>query len=174
MALVASCKDNSPSVAPVAGKTALAPPPADIDLQIQSFENAVRQNPNNFDALILLGNILMDNGRYGDAIDSYQKALEISPENVNVRVDMGTCYRRAGQSGKAVEQYRKALTYQPDHPNALANMGVVLLYDMKDGKGALQFWEKYLEVAPATQMAEHIRKQTAQLKLQKKQESDAN
>ena len=166
------CSDSSvpsaPAPAPVPGQ----PPAPSLDTarQEKMFQEVLKQDPSNLNALIGLGNLMMDVARYPEAIDAYGKALVIQPENVNVRTDMGTCYRRTGQSEKALEEYRKSLTYQPEHAQTLVNMGVVLANDMGDFDGALEAWEKFLKVAPGHRMAEGIRQEVARLRAIKSQE----
>jgi len=159
---VIGCNNRSTEEQAPVSKT---PAPASMNAVIEKYSTVLRENPNDLNALINLGNIFMDTGRYPEAIDHYRKALEIIPGNVNVRIDMGTCYRRIGKPEKTLEEYKKGLSYQPDHPNALANMGVVLAYDLKDIEGALESWERFLKVAPTHPMAEKIRQDIARIKL---------
>lgn len=164
--LTFGCSDSStpsaPAPAPVPGQGAA--PALDSARQEKMFQEVLKQDPKNLNALIGLGNLMMDLSRYPAAIDAYSKALEISPENVNVRTDMGTCYRRTGQPDKAVEAYRKSLTYQSEHAQTLVNLGVVLANDLGDYDGALEAWEKFLKVAPGHRMAEGIRQEVARLR----------
>jgi len=155
-----------PSGAPSAGS---GPVPAlDVESKISMYQDVLRQDPKNVNALVGLGNLLMDSGRYPEAIDAYAKALEIEPSDVNVRTDMGTCYRRIGRPQKAVEAYRKSLSYQPEHSQTLINLGVVLLNDLDRPDEALEVWEKFLKADPAHRMAEQIRQEVARLKAAKK------
>ncbi len=127
-------------------------------------------NQEDLNSLIGLGNLLMDDKRFAEAVDAYQKALKITPDNSNVRVDMGTCYLNIKQPEKAVEEFKKALEYHPNHINALTNMGVALAYDMKDFDGALEAWEKVLELAPDHQIASRIHQEVARIKSMKEEE----
>ena len=165
LAALIGCKNKSADV-PVTqgGGTGLsAPVMADTDAETRVLKDVLKNDPKNVDALIKLGNLYMDTNRFADAIDSYGRALVITPNNVDVRVDMGTCYRRLGHPDTAVQEYRKALTIDPRHLNAHMNLGVVLEYDIKDNKGALAEFEKYMELAPNSPNAPAVKEEIAKL-----------
>jgi cytochrome c-type biogenesis protein CcmH/NrfG len=149
------------------GQTAGLPDSIQMQNEIRVLQGAVRQNPQNINAWIELGNILMDTSRFHDAIDAYQKALELTPKNVEVIVDMGTCYRRIGKSDMAVEEYRKAIKINPLHPYAHRNLAVVLAFDIGDKKQAIKEFEEYLKLSPDTPDTLQIRQEVARLKTSK-------
>jgi tetratricopeptide (TPR) repeat protein len=128
------------------------------------LKDAVKNDPKNVAAWIKLGNASMDTGRFNEAIDAYQKALALDPGNVDVRVDMGTCYRNIGRPDIAAKEYRKAIGINPNHLNAHRNLGVVLSDDLKDNKGAVKEFEKYLQLAPNAPDAQKIRALVQQIK----------
>lgn len=143
---------------------ATRPSPITTENNVRLLKEVLRENPENPDAWIKLGNIFMDTRRYKEAIEAYRKALDITPDNVDVRVDMGTCYRYAGRPDKAVEEYRKAISINPGHLNAHKNLGVVLAYDLGDRAGAVREFETYLKFAPAAPDATQIRQEIQRLK----------
>ena len=133
-------------------------PPGSLQLtqEIQILQDAVKYDPKNVVAWIKLGNILMDNTRYPEAINAYGKALELDPKNVDVRVDIGTCYRRIGKSDRAADEFRKAITINPRHPYAHRNLGVVLAFDFKNKKQAIKEFEEYIRLSPNTPDSQQI------------------
>jgi cytochrome c-type biogenesis protein CcmH/NrfG len=137
--------------------------------EISMLQDVLRKDPGNVKAWINLGNDQMDSGRFDEAIAAYQKAIDIDPKNVDVRVDMGTCYRRIGKPDIAVKEYREALKINPNHQMALRNLGIVLEYDLKDNKGAIEAFEKYLQTAPNAQDAEQTKQEIARMKAEKQQ-----
>jgi len=140
--------------------------PNSIDAQnrIMQLQDAVSKDPKNLAAWIELGNMLMDSGRFQEAITAYQKSLDMDRNNVNARVDMGTCYRNIRQPDKAAEEYRKAISIAPSHPNAHRNLAIVLAFDLNNNKGAIKELEQYLKLAPHAPDAEEIRGLLAKLK----------
>jgi cytochrome c-type biogenesis protein CcmH/NrfG len=135
--------------------------------EIRLLHEALRQNPNDLNAWINLGNIMMDTYRFDEATDAYQHALELDPKNVDVRVDMGTCYRNIGKPDRAVEEFRKAIKINPRHLYAHRNLGVVLAFDIGDKKGAIKEFEEYLRLSPDTPDSQKIRQEIAKLKASK-------
>jgi len=135
--------------------------------QEKLLKEAVAKDPQNVNAWIQLGNIMMDTSRFNEAIEAYQKALELDPKNVDVRVDMGTCYRNSGKPDIAVKEYRKALELNPQHLHAHQNLGVVLAYDLKDYKQAVKEFEAALAIAPNASSAEQLKQEIQKLKAAK-------
>jgi len=132
--------------------------------EVKFLQDLVRREPGNLDGWIKLGNVLMDNSRFGEAADAYEKALAIDPKNPDVRVDLGTCYRNSKNPLKAVEEYRKAIATNPNHVNAHKNLGVALAYDLNETSQAIAEFEKALALAPTATDAQQLRMTIAQLK----------
>lgn len=109
---------------------------------------AIKADPKNVDALIQLGNIYYDHHIYPDAIQYYTRALELKPDDANVRTDLGTAYWYSGFADHAVAEYEKVLKIKPDYPPTLMNLGVVRMEGLKDYKGAVKSWERWLATNP--------------------------
>lgn len=148
IALASGCERESDR--PIAPQ-GTAPAPLTVDNQVNFLRGVVRDNPNNTQAWIKMGDILMDAQRCAEAVEAYGKALELEPENVNVTVDRGTCYRRMGKPDLAADHFRNAIKTDPGHAFAHRNLGVVLAFDLGDVKTAKEEFRKYLELAPTTQ-----------------------
>jgi len=108
----------------------------------------LKQNPNNFETIVKVGNLYYDGQQYQNAIEYYQKAVKMRPENSDVRTDLGTAYWYLGDADKALAEFNKALKYKPTHPGTLFNMGVVKWQGKMDPAGAVQAWEKLLKTNP--------------------------
>lgn len=132
-------------------------PALNLENEITFLRGVVRDDPQNLQAWIKLGNHLMDSQRFSEAIEAYGKALELDPSDVNVTVDRGICYRRIGRPDMAAEHFRKAIKLSPNHPFAHRNLGVVLAFDLKDYEGGRKEFEKYLELSPAASDAQQMR-----------------
>jgi len=135
--------------------------------QEKMLREAIEKDPKNVNALITLGNLMMDSSRFSEAVDAYQKALDLDPKNTDVRVDMGTCYKNMGKPDFAVKEYRQALEVNPQHVMALKNLGVVYAYELHDNKEAVKVFEKMLAIAPNDRDAERIKQEIQKLKAAK-------
>ncbi|MGC1453413.1 MAG: tetratricopeptide repeat protein [Candidatus Sulfotelmatobacter sp.] len=109
---------------------------------------AVRQNPNDYDSLVKLGNLFYDGQQFPSAIQYYERALVIHPENPDVRTDMGTAYWYTGDADKALAAMETSLKYRPGHPQTLFNLGWVRWQGKQDPKGAVQAWQQLLKANP--------------------------
>jgi len=160
---LAACQDSGNNEVPISAApqnltsapNAQLAQPSRVDLARQ----ALAMDPQSLDLQINLGNAFMDEGQYVEAIDTYAKVLAAHPDNPDVRIDMGICYRRVQDPTRAVAEFRKALEHAPNHVNGNLNLGVVLYYDMKDTKGAVEAWDKFLAAAPNHPSAASIREE---------------
>jgi cytochrome c-type biogenesis protein CcmH/NrfG len=109
---------------------------------------AVKQNPNDYDSLVKLGNLFYDGQQFASAIQYYERALAIHPENPDVRTDMGTAYWYTGDADKALAAMETSLKYRPGHPQTLFNLGWVRWQGKQDPKGAVQAWQQLLKANP--------------------------
>lgn len=115
---------------------------------VEPLLQQLKTRPNDPDLLVNVANSYYDGQDYGKAIDYYQKALKFKPQDVNLRTDMATAMWYSGDADGAIKQYEQSLKFQPTHPQTLFNMGIVRWQGKKDGKGAVQFWEKLLATDP--------------------------
>jgi cytochrome c-type biogenesis protein CcmH/NrfG len=109
---------------------------------------AVKQNPNDYDSLVKLGNLFYDGQQFPNAIGYYERALMLHPENADVRTDMGTAYWYAGDADKALTAMQTSLKYRPGHPQTLFNLGWVKWQGKADPKGAIEAWQQLLKANP--------------------------
>jgi len=131
---------------------------------IEEYRAILSGDPNNFAALVALGNAYYDSGRWHDAITMYEHALHIDPSNADVRTDMGTAYRYINMPDRALAEYRIALAHEPDHLNARYNMGIVLAKDKKNYPAAIRIWEELLKREPNFPNADAIRSSIAAMR----------
>jgi cytochrome c-type biogenesis protein CcmH/NrfG len=137
---------------------------ANLTQEIAQFEDVLKRDPNNLQALIPLGNAYFDTNQYNKAIDAYQRALKIDPKNADVRTDMGIMYRSIKDYDGAAREFRQAAKDNPTHINSRFNLAIVMQTDKKDIPGAILAWEDFLKVEPAGQRAGMAQAQLEQLK----------
>lgn len=155
------CKEEPKAVYPPGGAVTS---PITVENEVRLLKEVLKEDPQNLQAIIKLGNLMMDSKQFKEAIDAYGKALQIDPKNVNVRVDLGTCYRGAGMPNKAVEEYKKAIKIDSKHAYARKNLAIVLAYDMGDYAGGVKEFEAYLGIVPGDPDAPQIRQEIEHLR----------
>jgi len=131
---------------------------------VAPFVEAVRQNPNDFDALVQLGNMYYDARQYPSAIQYYERAVKIHPENPDVRTDMGTAYWYSGNIEKALSELQTSLKYRPGHPQTLFNLGWIRWQGKADPKGAVEAWEALLKANPDYPQKQQVEQNIAKAK----------
>ena len=140
--------------APVAQTTAApaaqsAPQPAPIDpARVQALEAAAKQNPNDAQSRIQLGNIFFDAEQYPKAIGWYEQAIKLSPTDTNLSTDLGVAYYYINQPDKALAQFDQSLKNDPNHIKTLLNVGIVKAFGKQDLAGAGRAWEQVAKLAP--------------------------
>ncbi len=132
-----------------------APPPsaspapsATLTAAVKRLESLVKNDPDNVEIRLQLGNAYFDSGAFGEAIKQYEKYLAKNPDNSDARTDLGICYRNIGDFLRAVDEFEKAADANPAHINSRFNAGIVSYYDLKDFLRAKKNWEIYLKNAP--------------------------
>ena len=161
---VASCTEKSDTPPATSPSVGISHSSISVDRDIKRLRKTVSKEPADLNALIKLGNLLMDNGRFREAIKIYEKILVRTPENVNVRVDLGTCYRNSGDPERAAGEYRKALSYDPKNLYAHRNLGIVLAYDLGRTAEAITEFEAYLKLSPDASDTRQVKQAIRELK----------
>jgi len=111
------------------------------------YQQILKSEPNQTDALHLLGVIAHQVGNDGIALDLITKALVINPDNAEAHSNLGLVLKGLGNLDDAVISYRKALALKPDHAEAHSNLGVVLGEQGKPGD-AITSYHKALSINP--------------------------
>ena len=163
---------GSKAPAPITGGQQQGPDRVKLSRDIAQLEEIIGKDPNNYQALVQLGNDYFDLGEAQKSVDAYERAIAIKGDDPNVLTDMGIMYRQLKDFQKAIAAFRKAMAASPTHPQSRMNLGVVLMHDVGDKAGAIVAWEDYLRVAPGDPNAENIRRSIAELKGQAGGESD--
>jgi tetratricopeptide (TPR) repeat protein len=91
---------------------------------LQSYDEALRLNANQFNAFLGLGVLEEKQGKLDDAILNYSRAVEIAPSAPGY-VRLGHALQRAGRRQDAVAAYRAALAISPDLKEAQDEVNVL-------------------------------------------------
>lgn len=91
------------------------------------YVDRLNTNPNDFDSLVNLGNLVFDDGRrFLEAVDYYRRALAIEPTDANVRTDMGIALLGLGRRHEAIQAFQQAIVDRPNHALAHYDLGIAL------------------------------------------------
>ena len=121
------------------------------DGRLMEAEAVCRQiltvQPNLAAAAHLLGVIVHQNGKLGEAIEHVQRATKLAPQVALFHANLGEMLRLAGRPKLAAEEARRALAIEPNMAAAWSNLGVAL-YELEDYEGAARAQRKAIAAAP--------------------------
>jgi cytochrome c-type biogenesis protein CcmH/NrfG len=115
---------------------------------IKELQVFLKENPDNAQAWVKLGNAFFDLDRFEEAIDAYEKSLSIEPDHPHVLTDLGVMYRRNNEPEKALNAFSRAVAVQPDFEIAWFNKGVVYMHDLNDIPKAIEAWQELVKINP--------------------------
>ena len=91
------------------------------------LESLIKQNPDDLEAIMALGNVLRGHKKFAECANVYSKGIATvsKPEKANwiVFYFRGICYERSKQWAKAEGDLTKALELFPDQPHVLNYLG---------------------------------------------------
>lgn len=111
------------------------------------YQKVLKADPNQPDALHLLGVLAAQVGKKDIAADLITKAVNIQPENADAHSNLGNALKDLGKLYEAVDCYNKALAIRPDNAVAHANLGNTLK-DLGKPEEALDSYRKALSIKP--------------------------
>ena len=124
----------------------------DRDEAIRRLRNIVTANPDDVDALSVLGDLLRTDKRYAEAAETYTRALDVepgdSPGDWRFYYVRGIAYERAKEWPKAEADFLRALELRPDQPQVLNYLGYSWVDLGMNLQPALEMIEKAVAAAP--------------------------
>jgi len=110
----------------IAGNAGSAPPASGKDKK-SSKKNQPAADPLQALTLMRQGSVLMQQGRYDEAIKVFEQANQISPNNATIHNMLGMCSLRLGTFDEALASFESALRIIPGFTDARNNRGVTYL-----------------------------------------------
>ncbi len=128
------------------------------EARAKELEALLATDPTNRDALFELGEMNFQAGRYEDAITWFTKLVEVDPANVHALTDIGTANFNLGRPDQAKTYWLKALEVDPNDAQVHYNLGFLYAnVEPRDLAAAIAEWEKVIELAPGSRLAETAR-----------------
>jgi tetratricopeptide (TPR) repeat protein len=93
----------------------------DVELAIESCQQAIRSRPEWLSPQVLLTAVLGGNGQLFEAEIACRRALELGPENAELQVALANLLAEQSKHGAAIEMFDRTLDMFPD--NAAAQQG---------------------------------------------------
>ncbi|HEY3217138.1 MAG TPA: tetratricopeptide repeat protein [Candidatus Eisenbacteria bacterium] len=109
--------------------------------------SALKLDPDLPEALVTLGDLHRETGRYKDAVRDYRRALELHPDNPEALVGLAAAYDRSREPEKAEQSFRKAIALRPNYWKGYNWLGVFYFRNAAYEKAA-RAWERVVELSP--------------------------
>ncbi|HEX9771782.1 MAG TPA: sulfotransferase [Kiloniellales bacterium] len=120
----------------------------------QLYRRVLQRDPNNAEALNLLGVLAAQAGHARDAKDLLAKAVAIDGGNPEFHYNLGLVYQGTGDRDEAIKSYRQAVGIKPDYGDAWLNLGGLLL-NKGDAQEAELCSRHAVRIDPANPVAHH-------------------
>jgi tetratricopeptide (TPR) repeat protein len=88
-----------------------------------------------------LGNLLVDTGRTGEAIELLERALRLRPDLPHIHNNLGNAMTKVDRIPEAIEQFEQALKLRPDYVAARNNLAFMLVRQDRTSEAIEQFNE---------------------------------
>ena len=100
---------------------------SDFDLGLQHVERILRSEPENFRAHLILGNILLAQKRYDEAIAAFNTSQLLFPESSSPLYYLAFTSHLANEIGKALQLYLAVLNQNPELMDATMTYAMMLV-----------------------------------------------
>lgn len=122
------------------------------------FTEALRQSPNDVDAIVGLGYVRLDQKRYSEALSLFDRASTLAPQRQDARagddsakfclaMQRGAAAEKANQPGGAVQAYQDALAVRASDQGALLGLANSLMQQKRYDAAETRF-QQVLREAP--------------------------
>src|SRR5665213_2050940 len=89
----------------------------------RAYQDVLREQPNQFDALHMSGVIALQTGRMAQGVALIQQAIEQNVQIAAAHSNLGKGLRALNRHAKALASYASAITLQPGFAEAYYNLG---------------------------------------------------
>ena len=124
------------------------------DLAKSSYETAVQQDPNFFEAYLMLGSLYQSENNE-ICLEYYRTAVSLQPKNPDVLFSLAYAYQLFNQPAKALALYRKMIQLDTTYYQALNQIGVIKQYNYKEIDSAIYYYKSALQTEPRFVQAWH-------------------
>jgi len=111
------------------------------------YKKILEADPENVDALNLMGVLLQAGGQLDTAIVLLEQATKLAPDYAAPLVNLGNALQLAGKAGEAVEAFEKAMALEPAQPEAANNLASAL-NDLGRHEDAVRACQAALKLKP--------------------------
>lgn len=90
---------------------------------IECYKRGLELQPDNVEALKLLGSLLKSRRRFNEALECFRRLVELQPETPLTLIDLGNALHLCGDRAQAFAHWRQALVFAPNDPEVYCDAG---------------------------------------------------
>ncbi len=109
----------------------------------------LRGNPDNADALFMLGVMGAQTGQLDLAAGYFLEAIKADPAHVGAHYNLGNVYRDKGQMTEAFGCFQKVIQLHPENANAYVNLGIIFRAQGRFHE-EIQCYQKAIQINPGS------------------------
>ncbi len=115
---------------------------------ITLWADTVRKSPGNWMPWTNLGNALVAQKRYDEAMPLYEEALRLAPHVDDVQYNAGHLRARQGRFREAEQHFRRAVEIKPTYLPAWESLGDLYADELNEPQKAIEAYERAIAIAP--------------------------
>lgn len=113
---------------------------------IKRAEEFAKQNPNDLNALLNLGDAYLDNGLDDQALKVFESVAQKDPKNTHALTHLGEISFKRGDPDQALALYDEVLKLDPNYELALYDKAYALQNAKQDWAAAIVAWKDFIRV----------------------------
>ncbi len=113
----------------------------------QEYRAALELAPQDAALRFALGNTLVQERKWDEAMVAYREALRLKPDDPEIHNNLAVCLQATGNVSSAIPEYREALRLKPDYIEAQVNLGDAYQQE-RDLDGAMAEYRQALSLKP--------------------------
>ncbi len=118
------------------------------------YESVLAENPDDVDALYLLGVVAIQRGNAADGVAFIGRAAELRPDDATIHANLAEAYRALGYGRRVVECCHKSLELEPTSADVHCNLALAL-EGLNDLAAAAEHYRRAIELEPRMARAHH-------------------
>ncbi len=91
---------------------------------------------------------LMASGHLKQAVEELTLLIDMDPKNVEARTLRGVAYQQLEEFGLAIKDFEAVIQTDPSSSKAYYNLGMIFAYKLYDLPKALEYFDRFLSLAP--------------------------
>ena len=117
----------------------------------------VKKNPEDVEALAMLGDFYFDARQYKEAVEHYKKTLQLNPADGDTYNDLGLAQFYLGRNDEALKTLEDGVSAAPDYQRIYLTYGFVLS-SLKENEEAVKVWKQAVEMDPDSSVGKEAKK----------------